>query len=105
MSDLLHIVLPIQLIASIYLCIHSEVKKLVWVVNKGQLLSMCGDDCIYLLDIKQGREIEIVQMIKFNKEIPTSINLAVNLQKGCANARMRVDVADDAAGDDGRHLR
>jgi len=55
-----------------------EVKKLVWVVNKGQLLSMCGDDCIYLLDIKQGREIEIVQMIKFNKEIPTSINLAVN---------------------------
>ena len=58
--------------------VSSEVKKLVWVVNKGQLLSMCGDDCIYLLDIKQGREVEIVQMIKFNKEVPTSINLAVN---------------------------
>ena len=52
-------------------------KGLVWVVNKGQLLSMCGDDTIYLLDVRQ-REVEIVQLIKFNKERLTAINLAVN---------------------------
>jgi len=55
----------------------SEVKSLVWVVNKGQILSMCGDDTLYLLDVKQ-REVEIVQMIKFSKEKLSCINLAVN---------------------------
>ena len=55
----------------------SEVKGLVWVVNKGQLLSMCADDCIYLLDIR-GREIEVVQFIQFQKEKLTALNLAVN---------------------------
>ena len=60
------------------LFIHSsEVKGLVWVVNKGQLLSMCADDCIYLLDIKQ-REVEVVQFIQWSKEHITSLNLAVN---------------------------
>ena len=58
-----------------YFC--SEVKGLVWVVNKGQLLSMCGDDTLYLLDVKT-REVEIVQLIKFNKERLTALNLAVN---------------------------
>ena len=48
-----------------------------WVVNKGQLLSMCADDCIYLLDIKQ-REVEVVQFIQWSKEHITSFNLAVN---------------------------
>ena len=38
---------------------------------------MCGDDTLYLLDVKQ-REVEIVQMIKFSKEKLSCINLAVN---------------------------
>ena len=50
---------------------------MVWVVNKGQLLSMCGDECLYLLDVKQ-RDVEVVQMIQFRKEKLTCINLAVN---------------------------
>ena len=50
---------------------------MVWVVNKGQLLSMCGDDTLFLLDVKT-RDVEIVQMIKFSKEKLTCINLAVN---------------------------
>ena len=57
--------------------VSSEVKGLVWVVNKGQLLSMCGDDTLFLLDVKT-RDVEIVQMIKFSKEKLTCINLAVN---------------------------
>ena len=40
----------------------SAVIKLVWVVNTGQILSMCNDDCLYLLDVK--REVEIVQVIR-----------------------------------------
>ena len=73
----------------------SEVIKLVWVVNTGQILSMCKDDCLYLLDVKQ-RQVEVVQfirwepehcfscfsspyfLIRFNKESLTTLNLAVN---------------------------
>ena len=42
----------------IVLCF-SAVIKLVWVVNTGQLLSMCNDDCLYLLDVKQRQVVEV----------------------------------------------
>ena len=43
----------------------SPVIKLVWVVNTGQILSMCKDDCLYLLDVKQ-RQVEVVQFIRLD---------------------------------------
>ena len=55
----------------------SEVKQLLWVVNKGQILSMCGDDELFLLDVSK-REVEIIQMIKFSKEKLSCMNSAIN---------------------------
>ena len=42
--------------------IPSPVIKLVWVVNTGQILSMCKDT-IYLLEVKQ-RDVEVLQLIR-----------------------------------------
>lgn len=55
----------------------SAVIDLIWLVNKGHLLSMCSDDCIYLWDVKQ-REVELMQHIRFNRERLTTMYLAVN---------------------------
>ena len=52
----------------------SAVIDLIWLVNKGHLLSMCSDDCIYLWDVKQ-REVELMQHIRFNRERLTTMYL------------------------------
>jgi len=54
----------------------SAVIDLIWLVNKGMLLAMCSDDCVYLWDVKQ-REVELLQHIRFNRERLTKMNLAV----------------------------
>ena len=52
----------------------SSVIKLVWVVNTGQILSVCKDDCLYLLDVKQ-RQVEVVQFIRLEQWSFVSVSL------------------------------
>ena len=58
----------------------SAVINLIWLVNKGQLLSMCSDDCVYLWDVKQ-REVELMQHIRFNRERLTTMYLGMIYKK------------------------
>ena len=58
----------------------SAVVGLVWVVNKGQLVTACSDDCIYLWDVRQPQP-ELLQMIRFNKERLTTLYLGRTINK------------------------